>query len=415
VHCSPAGERESTIGPRVRTGLDCLRVDARAAALLRRSRVGVLAHAASVDRRLVHLGRVLDELSIPVVVAFAPEHGYGGEAQDMVRIADRSDKVGTPIRSLYGQSVDDLSPKAEDLAAIDVLVVDLQDVGSRYYTFVWTAVLAMRACARAGVRVIVLDRPNPIGGDLRRIEGRMQTPSLCSFVGLEPLPVRHALTLGEIVAWRAEVEAVPAGMVSVLHATGWDRADCAPRWDRPFVMPSPNMPTYETALVYPGGCLFEGTNLSEGRGTTRPFEIVGAPWIDGARLADDLDELSLPGFRPRPLRFVPTFHKHAGVPCGGVQIHVTDAVAFRPYATYLALIALARGQDPLAFRFRTEKYEFREDVPAFDLLTGSVEARESILRGDPPLRIAESISAVDDADRAVVKLAVEAGRARRLG
>jgi len=319
------------------------------------------------------------------------------------------------MRSLYGASFDDLSPKAEDLAGIDILVIDLQDVGSRYYTFVWTAVLAMRACVRAGVDVLVLDRPNPIGADPERIEGRRQVPAMCSFVGLEPLPVRHALTLGEIVAWRAEVEAVPARMVSVLHATGLDRAESAPSWDRPFVMPSPNMPAYDTALVYPGGCLLEGTNLSEGRGTTRPFEIVGAPWIDGARLADDLDMLALPGFRPRALAFVPTFHKHAGVKCGGVQIHVTDAAAFRPYATYLALIALARAQDPRRFGFRTEKYEFRDDVPALDLLTGSVEAREGIVRGDPPLQIAESASAVDEADRAVVKLAVEAGRARSMG
>jgi uncharacterized protein YbbC (DUF1343 family) len=333
----------------------------------------------------------------------------------MVGVADASPASGPPVRSLYGERFEDLSPTPEDLATIDLLVIDLQDVGSRYYTFVWTAVLAMRACSRAGVRVLVLDRPNPIGGDVGRIEGRRQTREHCSFVGMEPLPVRHALTLGEIVAWRAEAENVPADMVGVLNVAGIGRSEHATAWDRPFVMPSPNMPRYETALAYPGGCLLEGTNLSEGRGTTRPFEIVGAPWIDGTRLARDLHTLSLPGLRARALGFRPMFHKHAGEPCGGVQIHVTDAESFRPYATYLALIALARAQDPARFSFRTERYEFRDDVPAFDLLTGSAEARERITRGDEPLEIAESLAAVDEADRAIVAEAVEAGRARAVG
>ena len=349
-----------------------------------------------------------------MAVVFGPEHGYGGEAQDLIGVPDARDAFGTPIRSLYGERFEDLSPQPEDLASIDVLLVDLQDVGSRYYTFVWTAVLAMRACARAGVRVLVLDRPNPLGGDVARIEGRRQTRDCCSFVGLEPTPVRHALTLGEIVAWRAEVERVPAEGVRVLGIAGMERAEHASAWDRPFVMPSPNMPGYETALVYPGGCLVEGTNLSEGRGTTRPFEIVGAPWIDGARLAHDLQALSLPGFRARPLTFLPTFQKHAGHLCGGVQIHVTEARTFRPMATYLALMARAHAQDPARFAFRTDKYEFRDDVPAFDLLTGSSEARERILRGERADDVAEAIATVDAVDRAIVSEAIEAGRARRI-
>jgi uncharacterized protein YbbC (DUF1343 family) len=172
------------------------------------------------------------------------------------------------------------------------------------------------------------------------------------------------------------------------------------------------MPTYETALVYPGGCLLEGTNLSEGRGTTRPFEVVGAPWIDGVRLAGQLNGLGLPGFRARALTFLPTFQKHARKVCGGVQIHVSDAAAFRPYATYLALVVLARAQDPGAFAFRTEKYEFRDDVPAFDLLTGSAEVRERIARGEPALEIARGAAGVDAAGRAIVEEAIEAGRRR---
>ncbi len=398
----------------MRTGLDRLATHPKLGAELRAARVGLLAHAASVDRRLVHGRRVLDALGARVAMVFGPEHGYGGEAQDMVGVADARDAFGTPVRSLYGERFEDLSPQPDDLAAIDVLVIDLQDIGARYYTFVWTAVLAMRACARAGVRVLVLDRPNPLGGEVSRIEGRRQTREYCSFIGLEPLPVRHGLTLGEIVAWRAEVERVPQELVRVLGVRGLERDRQATSWDRPFVMPSPNMPSYETALVYPGGCLIEGTNLSEGRGTTRPFELVGAPWIDGVRLADDLHALALPGMRVRPITFRPTFHKHAGLACGGVQVHVTDALTFRPVVTYLALVALAQAQDPNRFVFRMAEYEFRDDVPAFDLLTGNAEGRVRILRGDRAIDVAEAVAATDDVDRAIVREAIEAGPGRRI-
>ncbi len=396
----------------MRTGLDRLATHSKLGAELRAARVGLLAHSASVDRRLVHARRVLDALGAQVAMVFGPEHGYGGEAQDMIGVADARDSFGTPIRSLYGERIEHLSPQPEDVAAVDLLVIDMQDIGARYYTFVWTAVLAMRACARAGVGVLVLDRPNPLGGDARHIEGRRQAREHCSFVGLEPIPVRHALTLGEVVAWRADAERVPRELVRVLAVRGLERDLHATAWDRPFVMPSPNMPSYETALVYPGGCLIEGTNLSEGRGTTRPFELVGAPWIDGVRLADDLRALALPGIRARAITFQPTFHKHAGLVCGGVQVHVTDALKFRPFATYLSLVSLAHAQDPDRFAFRTDKYEFRDDVPAFDLLTGGDEARIRILRGNPALDVAEAISAVDDVDRAIVKEAIEAGAAR---
>jgi uncharacterized protein YbbC (DUF1343 family) len=395
----------------VRTGLDRLATHSKLGARLRAARVGLLAHPASVDRRLRHARFVLEDLGARIAIVFGPEHGYGGEAQDMIGVADARDAFGTPIRSLYGPSYEDLSPRAEDLACIDCLVVDLQDVGARYYTFVWTAVLAVRACVRAGVAVLVLDRPNPIGGDLGAVEGKRQSRELCSFVGLEPLPVRHGLTLGEIVAWRAAVERVPEELLQVLGVAGLAREEHAPAWDRPFVMPSPNMPAYDTALVYPGGCLIEGTNLSEGRGTTRPFEIVGAPWIDGARLATDLHGENLPGVRARPITFQPTFHKHSGKVCGGVQIHVTDARRFRPYATYLALVAHARRQAPGDFAFRTEKYEFRDDVPAFDLLTGDSSVREGIASGMPVKDIVSSTEA-DASDRAIVKEALEAANAR---
>jgi uncharacterized protein YbbC (DUF1343 family) len=394
----------------LRTGLDRLATHPTLGAELRGKRVGLLAHPASVDRRLVHARRILDALDVRVALVFGPEHGYGGEAQDMIGVADARDALGTPIRSLYGERFDDLSPSPEDLAAIDVLVIDLQDVGARYYTFVWTAVLAMRACARAGVGVLVLDRPNPLGGHAAFLEGRRPAAELCSFVGLEPIPVRHALTLGEIVAWRAHVEGIARELVRVVGVAGLERDAHATAWDRPFVPPSPNMPTYETALVYPGGCLVEGTNLSEGRGTTRPFELVGAPWLDGVRLARDLAALSLPGLRARPVTFLPMFQKHAARICGGVQVHVTQPGSFRPYATYLALVALAHDQDPARFAFRTEKYEFRDDVPAFDLLTGDPQVRLRIARGGAAAEVAEG-AAVDATDRQIVAEAAEVAKA----
>ena len=376
------------------------------AARVRGAKLGLVAHPASVTRELVHVRPVLEALGARPRIVFGPEHGYGGEAQDMIGVGDARDRDGTPVRSLYGASFSDLSPRAVDLDGLDLVVVDLQDVGARYYTFVWTAVLVLRACVARGVRVLVLDRPNPLGGADR--EGRGQDPGFLSFVGLEAVPVRHGLTLGEIVAWRAEVEGFARDAVEIVGVREQERGAHAPEWDRPFVPPSPNMPTYETALVYPGGCLLEGTNLSEGRGTTRPFEIVGAPWLDGEALARDLARTGLPGFVARPLTFVPTFHKHAGLPCGGVQIHVRDRTRFRPYATYLALLAIARRLGGHAFAFRTERYEFVDDVPALDLLTGSAEARTRIEALDDPRAIAEDLGRPRPTDDAIAPLALGA-------
>ena len=388
----------------MKTGLDRLVRTSAIASRLRGARFGLLAHPASVTKELIHVSDALAELGVKPEVIFGPEHGYGGEAQDMIGVDDARDARGTPVRSLYGARFDDLSPKEADLRGLDLVVVDLQDVGSRYYTFVWTAVLLLRACVRAGVRLLVLDRPNPIGGDARTLEGRSQT--IRSFVGLEPIPVRHGLTLGEIVAWRAAVEKVPAGLVQVVRVEGLVRFAHARDWDRAFVMPSPNMPTYETALVYPGACLLEGTNLSEGRGTTRPFEIFGAPWLDGVALARDVMALGMPGFIARPITFHPMFQKHAKQICGGVQIHVTDARTFRPFAAYLAVIAIAKRLGGEAFRFRTEKYEFVDDVPAFDLLTGDAEARERIMANDDPRAIAGDIGRLRIGDETIVNSAI---------
>lgn len=390
------------------TGLDRLAHLPDLVADLRRARVGLLAHPASVSRDLVHALDLLAGLGITPRVLFGPEHGWAGHAQDMIEVESSAERGGTKVVSLYGDRFEDLSPKREDLDGLDVVLVDMQDVGSRYYTFVWTAVLVGRACRDAGVRVVVLDRPNPIGS--ATIEGKLPEPSFLSFVGLEPLPVRHALTLGDIVAWRASVEGW-ADRVTLVSVRDLPADAHAPAWDRPFVMPSPNMPTYETALVYPGGCLLEGTNLSDGRGTTRPFELTGAPWLDGRALAEGLAKTKLPGFVARPVTFEPTFHKHAKQSCGGVQIHVLDPAAFRPYATYLALIALAHHAHPQQFRFRTERYEFVDTIPAFDLLTGAAEARTRILAGDDPRAIADACSLAGEAERRVVETA-RAARAK---
>lgn len=381
---------------------------------LKGARVGVLAHPASVDHDLRHIGDVLDAIGVRPTVFFGPEHGYGGEAQDMIGVADATDaRTGAPIVSLYGDRFEDLSPKPEHLALADVLLVDLADVGSRYYTFVWTALLAARAAAKVGVHTILLDRPNPIGGLASDLEGRPQSPGFLSFVGLMPIPVRHSLTIGEIVSFFGEREGLalgPDGAVSVVHVERWEREVMASGWNRPFVMPSPNMPAFETALVYPGGCLLEGTNLSEGRGTTRPFELVGAPWIDGRRLAQDLARTKLPGFIARPLTFRPTFHKHGAQICGGVQIHVTDPATFRPFATYLALTGFARAQDPERFRFRTERYEYVDDIPAIDLLVGSAGARTALEAGEDPAAVAREAAAVPDQAIADHEAAVLAAR-----
>ncbi|CAN5681186.1 DUF1343 domain-containing protein [soil metagenome] len=386
------------------TGLDRIVRDDALRTRLLTGRLGLVAHPASIDRSLRHAKAALMEKGARFAIVFGPEHGYGGEAQDMIGVGDARDRDGTKVRSLYGEDESALVPNDDDLRAIDTLVVDLQDVGSRYYTFVWTAVLALRAASRLGVRVLVLDRPNPISGLRASLEGRTLLPPFRSFVVLEPIAIRHALTLGEIVGWRAAKEKL-SGLTIV--STDAPRDLLARDWDRSFALPSPNMPTFETTLVYPGGCLLEGTNLSDGRGTTRPFEITGAPFVDGDALAADLAATNLPGFVARPITFRPTFHKHSGQNCGGVQIHVTDPSAFRPVATYVALIAAAHHRAPDAFRFRTERYEFIDHIPAFDLLTGDAEARTRILAGDAPTEVAQLVSGLRPGDAELWDEAIE--------
>ena len=370
----------------VKTGLDILVEEQ--LGLLAGRRVGVLCHPASVDRRLAHIVDLLTAAGVDLRRLFGPEHGIRGEAQDMVGVGgERDHRSGIPVSSLYGDCVESLSPSADTLADIDVLVVDLQDVGARYYTFVWTMALCMQAAAHAGVSVVVLDRPNPIGG--LAIEGGNVEPQVESFVGLASVPVRHGLSIGEMarlvaagMPWGGERFARPLPCdLQVVAMRGWQRSDYFDATGLPWVLPSPNMPTPATALVYPGLCLVEGTNVSEGRGTTRPFEIIGAPFLDGHRLAQQLASEELPGVRFRPLTFRPTFHKFAGQVCGGVQVHVVERTAFRPYLTGVAILRALFAVGGKAFAWRTDPYEFVTDQPAIDLLTGSAAVREGIEAG----------------------------------
>lgn len=285
------------------------------------------------------------------------------------------DEAEVPVYSLYGDDAGDLSPKPDWIRDLDAVVIDLQDVGSRYYTYVWTAALTMKVAAAVGTEVVLLDRPNPLGGV--RVEGAAQREGYLSFVGLYPVAVRHGLTIAELMRWVCEHERIDQNVLSLVPMEGWTRSMEWKDTGLPWLMPSPNMPTFDTALVYPGGCLVEGTRLSEGRGTTRPFELWGGPGLDVGPLLD----LDLHGVTLRPVEFTPTFQKHAGRSCSGVQVHVTDPWVFRPYETYLRMLAAALPQLAAGDRWRTEVYEFVSDRPAIDLLTGGPEFRKAVDRG----------------------------------
>ena len=361
--------------PRVLTGLDRLsQRDPVALALVKGKRVGLLAHAASVDAQMRHASDVLRESGATLSALFGPEHGFAGAAQDMISVG--SDKgEGVQVHSLYGETETDLSPQRQWLEGLDAVVIDLQDVGSRYYTYVWTAALMMKVASQAGVECIVLDRPNPIGGE--RVEGAKQREGYRSFVGLYDIPIRHGLTIAEVLAYVVSIEGLDSAALSCLPMQGWSRDMYWDDTGLPWVSPSPNMPTLDTAIVYPGGCLIEGTLLSEGRGNTRPFEIWGAPGIDAQTLLLDIDGALL-----RPLSFQPTFQKHAGSVCNGVQVHVVDRNNFAPVRCYLRLLNAMLSQMPEEKRWRTEEYEYVTDRPAIDLLTGGPEFRKLVNSGE---------------------------------
>jgi uncharacterized protein YbbC (DUF1343 family) len=367
----------------IQTGLDRLLAAAGRLRQLRGSAYGLLTHGAAVtgDLRPIHRALAASPAGPPRAL-FGPEHGFYGVEQDMVAAAGGSDPwTGAPIESLYGAAPETLRPRPAAFAGLDLLLVDLQDVGSRYYTYAATAVWAAEAALGAGCEVWVLDRPNPLGG--LAIEGNLPAPGYESFVGAFFLPVRHGLTLGELVllearrrGWRTLPEVWPLA--------GWRRAMRWPETGLAWIAPSPNMPAAGTALVYPGGCLIEATELSEGRGTTRPFQLAGAPGIDPPALADRLNGRGLPGVGFLPVYFRPQFQKHRGEVCGGVELVVTDAERFRPYRTGVELLRAVAQVAPRQLTWRRAAYEFVADRPAIDLLTGGPDCRaalDSAVRG----------------------------------
>lgn len=366
---------------RVETGLERLLGEPRR---LRGQRLGLVANPTAVTSGLEHAAVALARSrAFRLVRLFGPEHGVWADAQDLVEVEDSRDPAtGLPVSSLYGRT---RVPTPAMLDGLDTVVFDVQDVGSRYYTFIYTMLHVLEACARDGRRVVVLDRPNPLGGV--EVDGNVLHPEYRSFVGWHPLAVRHGMTVGELARMfreecRLEVD------LEVVPMRGWRRPMHFEDAGLPWVLPSPNMPTVDTAFVYPGGCLIEGTNLSEGRGTTRPFELVGAPWLDPWRLLKDLTRERIPGGRFRAVFFTPTFQKHAGKVCGGVQVHVTDRKRFPAFLAYLLLIHHARRQNPKAFAWRDPPYEYEYLKRPIDILCGTDRIRRCLDEGRSPRTLA---------------------------
>jgi uncharacterized protein YbbC (DUF1343 family) len=362
----------------VRTGHEKLLDEQRE--LIRGRRVGLIVNPTSVGPDLIHLAtRIAHSDDVRLAALFGPEHGILGTAQDMISVPESSDTLlGVPVFSLYGDTLESLRPDPDQFQGLDVLVFDIQDIGTRYYTYAYTLMLAMEVAAEAGVHVVVLDRPNPIGG--AQVEGNVVHPGWDSFVGMHPLANRHGMTLGELAQLFRSERAIDVEL-TVVTMDGWSREMLFNETGLPWVMPSPNMPTPDTALVYPGMCLVEGTAMSEGRGTTRPFEIAGAPWLNGETLADALMREGLPGVRVRALGFEPTFQKHAGAFCGGVQLHVTDPRTYDSMRTGVAFIRHCHALGGADFDWRREVYEYVDDRLAIDLLFGDPLLRETLEAG----------------------------------
>jgi uncharacterized protein YbbC (DUF1343 family) len=364
----------------IATGLDRLLADP---ARLAGRRYGLLAHGASLTRALEPAHLALAAAGRTPARLFGPEHGFYGVEQDMVASADERDPwTGAPIVSLYGDGEDSLRPRREAFEGLDLLVVDLQDIGTRYYTFAATAVWAARAALEAGLEVWVLDRPNPLGGEA--VEGNLPDAGCASFVGAFRLPVRHGLTLGEIARLEALRDGFEDGLTVVAMA-GWSRSALWPDLGRPWIAPSPNMPDFDAALLYPGLCLVEATEYSEGRGTTRPFRLVGAPGVDPLELRRALEaRAGGDGVRFVPTYFRPWHQKHRGEVCGGVELAVESPAGVAPYRLGVELLAALREASPEAFRWREAPYEFVADRPAIDLLAGTDRLRRA-LDGDGDL------------------------------
>lgn len=360
----------------VRLGIDVVR--AQAFAPFAGKRIGLLTHLAACAGDLVstyqHLTRAEN---VSLTALFAPEHGFGAAAPDGIHIASTTDaRTGLPIHSLYGAS---RQPTAEMLQGLDAVVVDIQDVGARYYTFVWTMTYLLEACGEHGVAVIMLDRPNPLGD---HVYGLPVYPEMESFVGRYNIPNAHGMTIGELAQMVNAIWSKYPAELTVIPCEGWQRTM---RWDEtglPWIPPSPAMPHFSTVVQYPGACLIEGTTLSEGRGTALPFEIIGAPYLDGILLADHLNSLGLSGVRFRPHVFRPTASKYAGEDCSGVQVHITDLAVYQPLRTWLAVIHAIRNLYPTQFGWIESQADGWGKANHFDRLAGSGTLREGINDGE---------------------------------
>ncbi|MCO4743716.1 MAG: DUF1343 domain-containing protein [Proteobacteria bacterium] len=350
---------------------------------LKGERVGFCCNHTAVDRNFRHGIDLLQEAGVELVRLFGPEHGIRATVQDMIQLDETVDPVtGIETVTLYGTTEASLHPDPETLRDLDVILFDIQDIGARYYTYQATLGYMMEVAGQVGTRIVVLDRPNPINGVT--VEGNIVGKGFESFVGAYPLAPRHGMTMAELARYFQNHCGISCN-VDVVLCEGWQRSKWLDETDMPWVYPSPNMPTVDTATVYPGMCLIEGTNLSEGRGTTRPFHLVGAPWLDPqafvAKCYTLAADAGLRGVEFRPAAFLPGFQKHAGVNCGGLEIHVTDRDALNAFLLGMIVTQAAYQCDPENFEWRTETYEYVDDPIAIDLLTGSSEFREWVEQG----------------------------------
>jgi len=380
----------------VRLGLERL-LDGPDRKLIAGQRVGLVCNPASIDSRFAHASDRLASGDWTLTALFGPQHGFRSDLQEnMIESPHAQDATRrVPVHSLYSETRE---PTAEMLADVDVLVIDLQDVGTRIYTYIYTMANCLRAARKHGVRVIVCDRPNPIDGD--DIEGPTLDPDYTSFVGQFAIPMRHGLTIGEAARLFNDHFGINAA-VDVVPMDGWKRSMYFDETGLPWVLPSPNIPTLETAVVYPGAVLFEGTLLSEGRGTTRPFEMVGAPWIDGERFAEGMNRRNLPGVHFRPVFFEPTFHKHAQRLSGGCQIHVTDRRVFPSMRAAVEMLDEFHREAPVENLWRDPPYEYEHVKPPIDILYGSDRLRRGIDAGESPASIMADWRRDEDAFRAL--------------
>ncbi|HEY8186879.1 MAG TPA: DUF1343 domain-containing protein [Pyrinomonadaceae bacterium] len=342
--------------------------------LLRGARVGLICNQASVDHRFHHAADLLyEDPQVDLKALFGPQHGIRGDVQDnMIETEHMVDpETGLPIHSLYSETRE---PTEEMLNALDLLVFDMQDVGCRIYTFAYTMANCMVAARKFGKKVLVCDRPNPING--LDTAGNVLEPEQASFVGLFAIPTRHGMTLGELAQLFNDHFKLNCEL-EIVKMEGWERGFWHDQTDAPWVMPSPNIPTLDSATVFPGTVHFEGTQISEGRGTTRPFELIGAPYIHAETYAKQLNDLNLPGVFFRSCIFRPTFQKHAGTSCGGVQIHVLDRGAFEPVITGVAMVKVAYDLYPKEFRWKEPPYEYVYDRNPFDVIAGTSSIRQA--------------------------------------